>query len=721
MQEETQAVRFGLRAKLFLLVLISFGLLMVLIVWRIGVEADQVANKAIEQALHRSSIIIATDQKNHYQTIHETATGLARDGRILPRVFEEDSATLQDLTGEFKQALNFNILMLTNPEGTIIARSDKASAIGRSVQGRSQLFDTALSGQNAQGIMVSKGQLLQIVAVPIFDNVMSDVVRGSLALAYQFSAQRAKDINQLTDSEIGFFVLKKDKENTLTQPENTFFTNTSLTKPVTEFLTNNPELWQSLLSNDGQPIKLDLSLGEEIFHSILYPLNRKGGGTLGFVMALKSRTQLLQPFKVIQQQVLIAGGACLFFASLFAWAIAQRITRPIIALVPVAHSIQNGDYPEPDAKLYNKRDEVGLLYQAVIKMGKGLKDKAELENYLAQVSEDLSSDEQQSEIEQLVAIDAHTNSVNSSQDKTLLVDENGVNAAIVAEESEVTGNDLLAPGNRFADRYIILRPLGKGTMGSVQLVNDTDLNEQVALKTLFNRDLEGEELNQFKEEIRLARRITHRNILRTFDFGIWKNNYYITMEYIHGFDLSNLIEQQGRLSPKIAIIMGRQICSAIMAAHGEGIIHRDLKPNNIIINKQGVLKIMDFGLAIRFDVSPSDTEDKDQLQSNNTSIAGTPRYMAPEQFTGENIDVATDIYAIGGILHFILSGAPPFKGQNFREMSEQHRFNRPPHLSELHADIPQTLDAIVYKALEKNKQARFKTVSALNDALQKVV
>ena len=253
------------------------------------------------------------------------------------------------------------------------------------------------------------------------------------------------------------------------------------------------------------------------------------------------------------------------------------------------------------------------------------------------------------------------------------------------------------------------------------MVNDTDLNEQVALKTLFNRDLEGEELNQFKEEIRLARRITHRNILRTFDFGIWKNNYYITMEYIHGFDLSNLIEQQGRLSPKIAIIMGRQICSAIMAAHGEGIIHRDLKPNNIIINKQGVLKIMDFGLAIRFDVSPSDTEDKDQLQSNNTSIAGTPRYMAPEQFTGENIDVATDIYAIGGILHFILSGAPPFKGQNFREMSEQHRFNRPPHLSELHADIPQTLDAIVYKALEKNKQARFKTVSALNDALQKVV
>lgn len=713
-------IRFGLRPKLFLLVLISFGLLMFLIIWRIGTQADQVANTEIERTLHRSMIIISSDQKSRYRTIYETAIGLARDGRVLPRVFEGDSETLQDLTGEFQQALDFDILIFTNAYGEIIARSDKPAAIGRSLSGRSQLFDNALSGKQAHGIMLSKGQLLQIVAVPIFDNVAQDIVRGTIALAYQLSPQRAQEINQLTNSEIGFFSLKKDKETQQKQLSNTFFTKPALAETVTQYLTEKPELWQSLINDGKQPVKIDLTLDQEIFHAVLYPLNRNGGEVLGFIMAVKSRTELLQPFKIIQQQVLAVGAICLFFASLMAWEIAQRITRPIIALVSVAQRIQNGDYPEADTRFYNKRDETGLLYKAVIKMGKSLQDKAELESYLAHVSVSMEMDQQHPELHQLIstgmgeATSFDTENTHFGSENTVVTDETCYADETIAYDTSIDDQSPTISGY-FADRYKICHALGEGSMGSVFLVIDQELNEQVALKILFNRDLQGEELDRFKEEIRLARRITHRNILRTFDFGIWQHNYYITMEYIHGFDLNRLIRQRGRLSPKIAIIMARQICSAMIAAHEEGIIHRDLKPNNIMINQQGILKIMDFGLALQLS-----RQQNNETQGERTSISGTPRYMAPEQFTGAELNVATDIYAIGCILHFILSGSPPFKAGSFQDLAQQHCFEKPPHLSELYADIPLALGTIVYKALEKEQQERFHSVTDLHYALMGV-
>lgn len=731
MPKEQQRVRFGLRPKLFLLVLISFGVLMALIVWRIGVEADRVANREIDRALQRSTNIVRADLENRYRAIQETAISLSRDGRILPRVYEGDARTLQDLTGEFHDALEFDILIFTDQAGQVIARSDNPGAIGQSVQGRSYLFDEALLGRAAQGIMLSKGELLQIVAVPVFDNVATDIVRGAIALAYRLSEQRANDIQQLTDSDIGFFALTKEKPTDPMQPVNSVFTKPSLTAPVTRYLVEHPSVWEPLTGDRSEPIDIAMTLAGEGFHGILYPLARSGGGTLGFVIVLKSRTELLRPFRMIQQQVLWAGGACLLIASLFAWFIAQRITRPIIALGPIAQRIQDGDYPEPDVRFYNRHDEVGALYQAIIRMGKTLKDKADLENYLAELSASLDMDrKKQSQLQQLIDRPAPIGRGDPLQstrqpqiiertiaqpDATQLRSDPGTLLPVVTELA--AEEQLLIPGSRFDERYEIVRPLGQGAMGNVQLVMDLDLNEQVALKIFYRRNLQGEALGRFKEEIRLARRITHRNIVRTFDFGVWRNHYYITMEYIHGFDLRSLINTRGPLAVKIAIMMARQICSAIIAAHAEGIIHRDLKPNNIIINKMGVLKIMDFGLALRINTLQNVGQEEDEPFQSNTTISGTPRYMAPEQFEGRTSDVRTDIYAIGAILHFILSGDAPFSGQSFTEISHQHRFVKPPHLCDLVDKFPEALDRIVYKALEKEPGARFQTVTNLLDAL----
>lgn len=729
MNVDNPQVQFSLRLKLFLLVSISFSLLIAITIWRIDIEADAVANNAINKSIQRSRVIINSDLENRFRSIGETAISLSRDGRILPRVFEEDSETLQDLTYEFKEALEFDILIFTNADGVIIARSDNPNAIGRSLQGRSTLFDSALSGNKATGIMATKNQLLQIVAVPVFDNVATDFVRGTVALAYRLTELQAKEIHQLTESEIGIFQFSKNKSDKQFKPVNRFFTNPDLIDPVNQFFSENSETFLKKLAKSGEISELTLNLGEETFHSVLYPLNRSGGSALGFILAIKSRTELLKPFKMIQQQILIIGGICLFLASLIAWAIAHGISKPIISLVSITQRIQEGNYPQPDARFYHNRDEAGLLYQAIYQMGKNLKDKNQLENYLSQVSDSLDLLSKDDEIKDLIhkpdnePVESSAHYTLSKKDpnevleRTTLVLDNPVIEADEATEGEFNEeSEPLVLGSVFAGRYKIIKALGRGAIGSVHLVNDQDLNEQVALKIFFNKNLKGDQLSRFKEEIRLARRITHRNILRTFDFGVWQNRYYITMEYINGFDLNSLIRQKGILSPEIAIIMGRQICSAIIAAHDEGIIHRDLKPTNIIINRQGVLKIMDFGLAIK--INHSDTNHESQNDNTNgTGIAGTPRYMAPEQFEGKDLDERTDIYAIGGILFFILTGRSAYDGKSYSEIAEQHRNKTVPSLTELQKNIPLRLEQIVFQALAKKKTDRYQSVTELHNDL----
>jgi hypothetical protein len=178
-------VRFGIRQKLFFLVLISFSALIVITSWRIGVEANRAATATIERTLTQSSKILRTKIQSRFASIQETAVGLARDGRVLPLIYEADSPTLQDLTSEFKKSLAFDTLFFTDRKGVVLARSDRPDAIGQELAGKSSLFDAALSGQTSQGISISQNKLLQMVVTPTFDNVAHDLVRGTVAIGYE--------------------------------------------------------------------------------------------------------------------------------------------------------------------------------------------------------------------------------------------------------------------------------------------------------------------------------------------------------------------------------------------------------------------------------------------------------------------------------------------------------------------------------------------------------
>ncbi len=731
-------VKFSIRQKLFFLILTGFSALVFATSWRIGIEAKKGANTSIERSLAQSSIILETKLNSRFDSITEIVKSLAKDGRVFPLIYEGESLTLQDLSLEFEKALDFDVMIITDDEGNILARSDRPDAIDQNIAGRSALFDSALEGREAIGIISIQEKLLQTVVVPVFDNFAPDIVRGTIALAYELSPEMAQETLSLTASEIGFFIFTRNEQREVDSLKSIFNTQTTLGPQLENWFKADSARWEGIYQSEKSISHLKILVDEELFLSVAYPLKGANGSNLGFVLASQSQNELLKPFVRIQQQVILVGIICLVFASLFAWILSQRITKPIIQLAKTANQIQEGHFPEKRI-IHKQNDEIDVLHNAVNHMGASLKEKAELENYLAALSDDLDeSDQLVSESSLLNDLDktvqkspaavkaTDTHSSTLDEDKTIVSDLQPIEekATMVkmksgAVEQAKTQDARVNIGDTLANRYEILKLLGVGAMGEVFLARDRDLDENIAIKILSKTNFSPEIFNQFKEEIRLARRITHRNILRTFDFGAYQKPFYITMEYVQGYDLGKLIQKKGALEPYIGIALARQICTAMHAAHQQGIIHRDLKPANMMINRQGILKIMDFGLAMKVNRSQNGKVNKND-DNEKTTIAGTPKYMAPEQFYGLELDERTDIYAIGVILFTIFCGRAPFTGKSFEDFAQQHASTEAPKLSRLVPDIPAELELIIDKALQKKPEHRFNNVRQMLDYLQAI-
>jgi serine/threonine-protein kinase len=276
-------------------------------------------------------------------------------------------------------------------------------------------------------------------------------------------------------------------------------------------------------------------------------------------------------------------------------------------------------------------------------------------------------------------------------------------------------------GDLFAGRYELVSTLGKGGMGVVYLARDRTLDEEVALKVLRPDVMRDDPnlLERFKQEIRLARRITHRNILRTHDFGETEGTPYISMEYLEGVTLKDLISGKGALPVGVGLRIAKQMCQGLEAAHLQGVVHRDVKPQNmLILPETGELKIMDFGIARPSEVKPG-TAGASGLTTAGT-VMGTPDYMSPEQAQGSPADYRSDIYSLAVVLYEVFTGRLPFSGDTIMKVVLAHIRNPPPPPRTVNDHIPPALEAVILHGLEKDPAARYQTVAEMARDLDEV-
>ncbi len=292
---------------------------------------------------------------------------------------------------------------------------------------------------------------------------------------------------------------------------------------------------------------------------------------------------------------------------------------------------------------------------------------------------------------------------------TLEISQDTLTSPLAAKETE-SGYIYFAPGDQFADRYMIIEEIGRGGMGVVYKAEDKILGIKVALKIIHPLySSSANMVRQFKKETLLARSISHENVIRIHDIGVKDNINYISMDYIKGQNLKEFIRVSGALATKTAITITKQICDAIDAAHRKGVIHLDLKPQNIMVDNNGNVYTMDFGLA-RSVVSPATRLSK--------KIMGTPAYMSPEQAKGEETDHKSDIYSIGIIMYEMFTGTLPYDAETRDEYIQKHIEEIPKSPSQINPLIPNAISKIILKCMEKDKNDRYQAVKEILEEIQ---
>jgi serine/threonine-protein kinase len=277
-----------------------------------------------------------------------------------------------------------------------------------------------------------------------------------------------------------------------------------------------------------------------------------------------------------------------------------------------------------------------------------------------------------------------------------------------SRSSSIPGEDArFAPGIILASRYQIVGLLGRGGMGEVYRANDLVLQQAVALKFLPEA-MSGSPgmLARFHGEVRISRQVSHPNVCRVYDIGEAEGLLYLSMEYVDGEDLGSLLRRIGRLPSDKAIEFARKICAGLAAAHQAGILHRDLKPANIMIDSQGKVVLMDFGLAGL----------AGQLEGAEIR-AGTPAYMAPEQLAGREVTVRSDIYSLGLVLYEMFAGRRPFEGAPLAETMLEQEISAPASIATVVKDMDPAVERVILRCLDPDPQKRPASALAIAAAL----
>jgi len=662
--------RFGLAGKIFLASTILVVAVLGATFGVTSLQANRTADAAVLRAL--TSTRRAVDDFLAGRT--RAVAGMSKVSAGVPQFRERlltarERANALDQAQEYRDLIGAAWVLVTDHGGVLIARTDYPEEFGQNLE-HAPLVAAALEGEQTSGAWLDDFRVKMFIAVgtPLRASP-SAAPQGTLVAAYEVDDSLAHAVSAVASADVVFFML-----DTLDRP--LLVASTLDRETVAEPLRDSAFVAALAADTLGAPIEIEARGGHLIGRAgtILSPAGDLRGGFVAF----RSRAAELAAFGALRRTMWLAIVLGVGLALVSAFLLARQIARPVKELAVATRRVQDGDYDVVIA--VRSSDEIGVLAGAFKRLVDDLKEKADLVEYMMSA-----------------AGAAETRPVASGR------------------PSLAQGGELLRPGSVFAGRYEVKEILGMGGMGVVYRALDRELGEPVAIKTL-RPEATGDSLavERFKQEIRLARRITHRNVVRTYDLGEVGGMYYLTMEFVEGTSLKQLISARGSLPVAVTLTIGKQLSRALEVAHEQGVIHRDIKPQNIVVEPSGFIKVMDFGIA-RLAKPPAGKG----LTAAGMTI-GTLDYMSPEQLTGEEVDARSDLYAAGVVLFECVTGRLPFVAETAWAVVAQHLEEPPPDPRTLSVDVPEALAQLIVRALAKAPAQRPQSAAELHDALDRI-
>ncbi|HKY31191.1 MAG TPA: protein kinase [Candidatus Polarisedimenticolia bacterium] len=556
-----------------------------------------------------------------------------------------------------------------------------------------ELLAAALQAEPARGVWAESGGELYLAAAAPLNAGQAAAVVAMEAL----DEALASDLRRATGSELIFL------SSTAGSPE-----------PGATTLAVSPSVLARLIEQNrgalaGEPRRLRLE-GEE-FVALAAPVAGAASGGAASFIVLRSADRELASFRTIQTSLVAVGLAAIPLALGLGVVFARRITGPIGILAKATERVRAGDYAAPLPP--ESDDEVGALAGAFRVMVAQLREKEEMDAWIGLLAARVAGPAQEPPPAPLPAPGASL--LESAPTRPLAQAPPGGTGPGVAPDTSfpaATGPaGPFAPGSLLQGRFRLLDRLGAGGMGVVWRARDERLGETVAVKVLPPQVLADnpESRERFRQEILLARRVTHRNVLRTHELLEVQGTWAILMEHVPGASLDRLLAG-GRLPLAAGLRIARQICAGLEAAHAQGVVHRDLKPANVLVDTAGGVKIADFGLARAADAAAGGA-------TSAGVIHGTPHYMSPEQASGLPADRRSDVYSAGVLFYEILCGRRPFVASGAMALLRQHIESPPPAPRSLAPGLSAELEAVLFKALAKAPEERYPSARELSEAM----
>jgi signal transduction histidine kinase len=593
-----------------------------------------------------------------------------------------ETRSILDILYERQQELGCDFVLALDTNGRLLARTDAPDATGVDLSKRA-LVAGALANHEASGVWDEGGKLHEAVVVPLVKGL--DLL-GYLAVGFLIDDAVAHEAKSIGGTDV---VVLSRRGGATTAVASTM--SPQATSAVATALTRDAEFGGSA------PHDSELRLDGKPWIAHVRPLrDDRDEAPLGAVVSLASLDEAMATYRQIETVLVVVGLLAMLLAFAVSYPLSRRLLEPVRRLANAAEAARRGDYEQN--VVAGGDDELARLARAFRSLLADLREKRDMEVYLGDIAHDVA--------ESGAARSAAASTAPRDAPPRGAAGERAGETAGGEPTVSLQGGPLVA-GSVLGKRYEILEVLGAGGMGIVYKTRDRHVDEIVAVKLLKPEAVgDAEHLERLKSELKLARRITHANVVRTYDFDILDGQPAISMEYVHGPTLRRLLAQSGRLPYSAGLHVARQMCAGLAAAHAERVIHRDIKPENLILQQSGTAKLADFGIArpVRR-TSPG--------QTSAGTVLGTPHYMAPEILRGQEPDPRADIYAVGVVLYEIFTGHKPFPGTTFVEVLTKHLEQPVPAPRQFWAEMPEALERVILRCLEKDRERRYQRVEDL--------